>query len=708
MTRNREALTESLLLAAVLGLAGGGAASDTGGVWFSFSPAAAALGAVVGWLLAASRDPGAPRPMHGLWAVLAIALGASFLPGLRFLTGPPLFAAAGVPVLLSLRGSWCAAAARALLPACLMLYLGAAHRTQAFVGPQGDEPHYLIVAQSLILDGDLAVENDFAAGRYRTYHEAPLEPHYLVRGKGGVIYSLHAIGLSALLVPAFLAGGYGAASNFMALLCVLLVAQVRSLLRAVVPPEAAEAAAWLVAFSPPLLSYAGLIFTEVPAALCVATVLRLVVSPKRPSAASLGAAAFALAFLPWLHFRYALLSAILAAAVLLSHRRRLLWITTAAAGAFSLAAIVLYHERLYGFWNPAWVFGRHPRFALASIFEGVPGLLLDQEFGLLIYAPVLALVPLGIASLWRRERPTASTSAVLIAAALLSAGAWTMWRGGFNPPARLLVPVLPAMALGLAASLAGKWNAPRALLAGWGLWIGLTGAWRPDLMHRDRQGEAAFFRAASGAAEWTDVLPRFVLPAADRWKLSGLWLAALAVAAAWPRREPQREGAWPVAGALAGCAGFAAAASLLAAPAPGSRARDAVRVVGGPAVRLGVSSAFSRSAAANWTLAGALYEPHRAPAGLPLAERLPLPPGRYRLTLTLTPLSAPPAGDVLKVKTGCGAEDVPLAVTAESASADFTVLDGCGTASLTLAGRAPLAAALATLVRFNRSAGPAV
>ena len=280
MTRNREALTESLLLAAVLGLAGGGAASDPAGVWFSFSPAAAALGAVVGWLLAASRDPGAPRPMRGLWAVLAIALGAPFLPELRFLTGPPLFAAAGVPVLLSLRGSWCAAAARALLPACLMLYLGAAHRTQALVGPQGDEPHYLIVAQSLILDGDLAVENDFAAGRYRTYHEAPLEPHYLVRGKGGVIYSLHAIGLSALLVPAFLAGGYGAASNFMALLCVLLVAQVRSLLRAVVPPEAAEAAAWLVAFSPPLLSYAGLIFTEVPAALCVATVLRLVREPE--------------------------------------------------------------------------------------------------------------------------------------------------------------------------------------------------------------------------------------------------------------------------------------------------------------------------------------------------------------------------------------------------------------------------------------------
>ena len=42
----------------------------------------------------------------------------------------------------------------------------AAGRTHARVGPQGDEPHYLMVAESLLRDGDLSLERDYAEGRY--------------------------------------------------------------------------------------------------------------------------------------------------------------------------------------------------------------------------------------------------------------------------------------------------------------------------------------------------------------------------------------------------------------------------------------------------------------------------------------------------------------------------------------------------------------
>ena len=63
-------------------------------------------------------------------------------------------------------------------------------------GPQGDEPHYLMVAESLLRDGDLDLERDYAEGRYALFHDAPLLPHYRVRGEHGEIYSLHAIGLS--------------------------------------------------------------------------------------------------------------------------------------------------------------------------------------------------------------------------------------------------------------------------------------------------------------------------------------------------------------------------------------------------------------------------------------------------------------------------------------------------------------------------------
>src|SRR5262245_61356212 len=74
--------------------------------------------------------------------------------------------------------------------------------------PSGDEPHYLVMAQSLWRDGDLKIENNHQRGDYREYYPDDLEPHYLTRGKNGEIYSIHPIGVSVLLVPIYALGGY--------------------------------------------------------------------------------------------------------------------------------------------------------------------------------------------------------------------------------------------------------------------------------------------------------------------------------------------------------------------------------------------------------------------------------------------------------------------------------------------------------------------
>ena len=154
------------------------------------------------------------------------------------------------------------------LPLVSIAYLLAAAQTQRQVGPEGDEPHYLMVADSLLRDHDLSLEQDYSEGRYRSFHPATLAPHYRVRGKNGEIYSLHALGLSLLVLPAYAVGGYRAASFFMAGLGVLLAWQVRRLLKDVLADDrVAEMTALVVALSPPLWSYAGLVFTEVPAAL---------------------------------------------------------------------------------------------------------------------------------------------------------------------------------------------------------------------------------------------------------------------------------------------------------------------------------------------------------------------------------------------------------------------------------------------------------
>ncbi len=74
--------------------------------------------------------------------------------------------------------------------------------------PGGDEPHYLVITQSLLLDGDIKIENNHRRGDYQAYYAGSLAPHYIRRGVNGEIYSIHAPGLSALVAPAFAIAGY--------------------------------------------------------------------------------------------------------------------------------------------------------------------------------------------------------------------------------------------------------------------------------------------------------------------------------------------------------------------------------------------------------------------------------------------------------------------------------------------------------------------
>jgi hypothetical protein len=55
------------------------------------------------------------------------------------------------------------------------------------------EPHYLIITQSLLNDGDLKIENNHAQEDFRSYFGGRLRPDFLRRGQDGD-YSIHAPG----------------------------------------------------------------------------------------------------------------------------------------------------------------------------------------------------------------------------------------------------------------------------------------------------------------------------------------------------------------------------------------------------------------------------------------------------------------------------------------------------------------------------------
>jgi hypothetical protein len=398
--------------------------------------------------------------------------------------------------------------------------------------------------------------------------------------------------------------------------------------------------------------------------------------------------ALAIAALPWLNVRYAAVAAVLLVFALAGRPPRRAAFVLSAALVLSAAAVALWHFHLYGFFDPRRVYGRRPELALSLLPEGIPGLLMDQEFGLFAYAPVFVLALPGLFGLFAPSRRLGAAVGALVAVVLLTAGSWPMWRGGFNPPARFLVPVLPALALCLAAALRRGAGGAAALLAGWSLWTGLAGGWDPRLVHRDRDGTAPFFRERAGAEEWTRLLPAYVLPEEepDRRRLACVWVVALGLAIApWRRRS-----ATPVSLGLATAGLLTAAVVASKVSHRKTEGRDAVRLVGRPALATPRWST-TRSAAGEWRPSdlewGPAYEPHRQPVGAVLGGRLRLPPGSYRLDVLGQDLAPEAEAPVLVVipEPRAVPRAASMAKTASGWAAAFDVLDG--EAAVTLGAR---------------------
>ena len=139
-----------------------------------------------------------------LWVVVIVGLAA---PAVARRAPRVLSRIAGDPR----RAPWLAAAVAALV------YAVGAYQVFPRL-PTGDEPHYLVITQSLLRDHDLKIENNHRRGDYREYYSGDLRPDYLRRGADGEIYSVHAPGLAVLVAPAFALFGYPGVVACLALL----------------------------------------------------------------------------------------------------------------------------------------------------------------------------------------------------------------------------------------------------------------------------------------------------------------------------------------------------------------------------------------------------------------------------------------------------------------------------------------------------------
>ncbi len=387
-----------------------------------------------------------------VWAAIGSAvLGAGTAPAGRW----PRWRAA---VLDARRAPWVAFA-------CAAIVFGAAAWRLAPLVPGGDEPHYLVIAQSLWRDGDLKIENNHQRGDYLEYYGGSLKPDYLARGRDGQIYSIHLPGLPALVAPVLAAGGYRLVQ---ALLLLLAAGATAVAWRTAFLLTGSAAAAWFgwagAALTAPFLLLSFTVYPDGPGAvvalLAFAAVVRMDASPRRTAWRWLAVGVLP-ALLPWFHPRFAVLAAALglvfAARALRDTRPAAALGAFAAAPAASAAAWFGYYYAIYGRFSPAAAYGHYTQMSAGRMPTGVLGLLVDQQYGLMACAPVFAIGIAGVVPLFRRHRRLAIEWLVIVVPYALVTAMYHMWWGGYSSPARFIGATLLLFSLPMAAA----WSAAR-------------------------------------------------------------------------------------------------------------------------------------------------------------------------------------------------------------------------------------------------------
>ena len=337
--------------------------------------------------------------------------------------------------------------------------------------PGGDEPHYLIITQSLLIDRALTIEDVHRRRDYNAYFAGLLQPHVQRRGKDGRIYSVHAPGLPALIAPAFAIGGYRGVVAWLILLSAAGSALAWHVAWLATRRRDAAWFGWAAVTRPVTAIFQS--FTVYPDGLGGVLTLtglwallraRDESQPWPEGGQTLvrpwllhGAA---LAMLPWLHSRFAVLAGGLGALILL----RLSSTRNPAAKAVAFLSVptvsavfwVGYFAAIYGRPSPSAAYGPGEMGSFSFVPGGLAGLLFDQRFGAVTYGPVLAVAFAGLGAMLTRPlfRRLALELLFVVLPYLLTVTHFAMWWGGWSPPARFFAAVLPLFALPAAAAWA--------------------------------------------------------------------------------------------------------------------------------------------------------------------------------------------------------------------------------------------------------------
>lgn len=332
----------------------------------------------------------------------------------------------------------------------------------------GDEPHYMVISQSLWEDGDFALANNYAEHDYRKYMPPTtrLKPHIAPRTGGE--HSFHSPGVSILLLPFYALGSLfgGKLQLFiirfgMSLFGALLGLQVYLFARQEWNSEKIALALWAVfSFTSPIFFHALHIYPEIIATFFSLLIFRWLRFSAKLTRFQLLAIGFMLSLFVWLHaVKYTLILIPFFVYCLweMIKKHRTGW----DMGYFFFFPVILgflhmlFSHNLYGSLSPfavslkgasgaaesaAFLKSMLTEFSLSARLETLAGYFFDQRDGLLFYAPLYFFVFLGMVEMLRRRRRDFFLLLFLTAPYVLF-HAFLTQRASFAPHARILAAV---------------------------------------------------------------------------------------------------------------------------------------------------------------------------------------------------------------------------------------------------------------------------
>ncbi len=349
----------------------------------------------------------------------------------------------------------------------LTFLLGLFARVHANQPLEGDQPHYVIMANSLNTQGDLNLKDDYSGKLYRQILRIEsVDPHInfgLVDQASEQWYSIHSPGLAILIAPILAVSGLRGVLIFMALLgtalCVLTYYWSWQLTK---KRWASLLASGTLVLSIMYLNLVGYIFVDIPiAGILLALLIGLRITQDKPNQwmyAIIGALA---AINVWVHVKTGLMMGtvmLLALYQIYSSEKPSRQKAASAASLlipFGIIFLLLCYQvhRWFGVWLPNQIYkGNNQMFQLSPI-TSVSAIFFDSFKGIFTPNPAFLLIFSGIPIWWRLHKNSLIWVAAVTLPSFLIQSTFDDWAGGWSPAGRYQIELIPLYVPAIAFTL---------------------------------------------------------------------------------------------------------------------------------------------------------------------------------------------------------------------------------------------------------------